>query len=53
MNRDYQIGDEVRYIPGYKGYFAADVVDFDGVRIIIEFSSGKQISCWPDGLEAA
>ena len=53
MSRDLQIGDRVRYIPGFKGWFAAEVVEFDGTRIIIEFSSGKQISCWADELEAA
>lgn len=58
MNRDWQIGDRVRYIPGYKGYFAAEVVGFDclpllGTRVVIEFSSGKRVDCWPDELEEA
>jgi hypothetical protein len=51
--KEYSIGDRVRYIPGYKGYFAAEIVDYDGTRPVIEFSSGKQISCWPDELEEA
>jgi hypothetical protein len=49
--KKYAVGDKVRYIPSYKGYYAAEVVGFDGTRIIIEFSSGKQISCWADELE--
>jgi hypothetical protein len=49
--KNYTIGDRVRYLPGYKGYFAAEIVGYDGTRLIIEFSSGKQISCWADELE--
>jgi hypothetical protein len=47
------VGERVRYTPGYKGYFMAEVVGFDGKQIVIEFSSGKQISCWADELEEA
>lgn len=52
----YDIGQSVRYIPGYRGYFAATVVDYDygaATSYIIEFSSGLQISVWEDELEAA
>ena len=49
----YDIGQSVRYIPGYRGYFAATVVDYDySMSYIIEFSSGLQISVWEDELEA-
>lgn len=51
----YAIGQRVRYVPGYRGYFAATVVDYDygaGTSYIIEFSSGLQISVWEDELEA-
>ncbi|EQN50854.1 hypothetical protein HMPREF0326_05717 [Desulfovibrio sp. 3_1_syn3] len=50
----YAIGQSVRYIPGYRGYFAATVVDYDygaASRYIIEFSSGLQLSAWEDELE--
>jgi hypothetical protein len=50
---NFGIGDRVRYIPGYKGYFYAEVVGDDPPYIVIEFSSGKQISVYPDELEAA
>jgi hypothetical protein len=53
MSKDFSIGDQVRYIPGFKGYFAAEVVGFDGLRLVIEFSSGMQITCWEDELEEA
>jgi hypothetical protein len=53
MDSDYEIGDQVRYIPGYKGYHAAEVMDYDGTRPVIEFSSDKQITCWPEELEEA
>ena len=49
----FDIGDRVRYVSGYKGYFAAEIVAYDGARLVIEFSSGKQISCWADELEAS
>ena len=51
----YAIGQQVHYIPGYRGYFAATVVDYDygaSTSYIIEFSSGLQISTWEDELEA-
>lgn len=51
----FTIGQSVRYIPGYRGYFAATVVDYDygaATRYIIEFSSGLQISVYEDELEA-
>lgn len=50
----YAIGQSVHYIPGYRGYFAATVVDYDygaASRYIIEFSSGLQLSAWEDELE--
>lgn len=50
----YAIGQSVRYIPGYRCYFAATVVDYDygaASRYIIEFSSGLQLSAWEDELE--
>ena len=50
----YAIGQSVRYIPGYRGYFAATVMDYDygaASRYIIEFSSGLQLSAWEDELE--
>ncbi len=53
MSKEYRIGDRVRYIPGYKGYFAAEVVGFSFPYIIIELSSGLQISCYEDELEDA
>ena len=51
----YAIGQQVRFIPGYRGYFAATVADYDygaASRYIIEFSSGLQLSAWEDELEA-
>lgn len=51
----YEIGHDVRYIPGYHGYFAATVVDYDygaATSYIIEFSSGLRLSAWEDELEA-
>lgn len=51
----YDIGQQVRYILGYRGYFAATVVDYDygaATSYIIEFSSGLQVSAWEDELEA-
>lgn len=50
----YAIGQSVHYIPGYHGYFAATVVDYDygaATSYIIEFSSGLQLSAWEDELE--
>ena len=53
MSGDFSIGDRVRYTPGCKGYFAAEVVGYDGTRLIIEFSSGLREVAWPDELEDA
>jgi hypothetical protein len=53
MSKDFSIGDRVRYIPGYRGWYAAEVVDDDYPYVVIEFSSGKQISVRPDDLEEA
>lgn len=50
----YDIGQSVRYIPGFRGYYAATVVDYDygaASRYIIEFSSGLRISAYEDELE--
>lgn len=49
----FKIGDQVRYMPGCRGYFAAEVVACEGVRLLIEFSSGMRIACYPDDLDAA
>lgn len=50
--KPYAIGDSVRYIPGYRGYFNAIIVAADpSTSWIIEFSSGLQISAWEDELE--
>lgn len=52
----YDIGQDVRYIPGYRGYHAATVVDYEhgpAVRYVIEFTSGRQISVYEDELEDA
>lgn len=51
----FTIGQSVRYVPGYRGYYAATVVDYEygtAFRYIIEFSSGLQISAHEDELEA-
>lgn len=51
----YSIGQSVRYIPGYRGYFAATVVEYaygTAFRYVIEFSSGLQISAHEDDMEA-
>jgi hypothetical protein len=47
---DYEVGDAVIYTPGYMGYHSATIVGFDGYKVIIEFSSGKQISAWENDL---
>lgn len=49
----YAIGDSVRYIPGYRGYFDAIIVSDDDPSSswIIEFFSGLQISAREDELE--
>jgi len=52
MSAEFKTGDHVRYIPGYRGYFAAEIVDRDGLRFVIEFSSGLILTCWADELEA-
>jgi hypothetical protein len=49
---DYEIGDAVIYTPGHMGYHSATIVGFDGFKVIIEFSSGKQISAWENELDA-
>lgn len=51
----YAIGQSVRYIPGYRGYFAATIVNYDygaATSYIIEFTSGLRLSAWEDELEA-
>lgn len=49
----FQIGEAVRYIPGYRGYHAATVVGIEGAtgEYIIEFTSGKRVTAWEDELE--
>lgn len=52
----FNIGDNVEYVTGYRGYHAAVVVEHECghvVRHIIEFSSGLQISVYEDELEEA
>jgi hypothetical protein len=46
-----EIGDVVRYTPGFKGHFTATVVDYNGLRYVIEFESGFQMSVREDDLE--
>ncbi|WP_303172675.1 adhesin [uncultured Desulfovibrio sp.] len=51
----YAIGQQVRYVPGWRGYFSATVLDYDygaASHYIIEFSSGLRLSAWEDELEA-
>ena len=48
----FKLGDSVRYLPGFKGYFNAEIVGYDGLRLLIEFSSGLILTCWADELEA-
>ncbi|MCL1985466.1 MAG: hypothetical protein FWG59_03360 [Betaproteobacteria bacterium] len=48
---DFSVGDDVRYIPGHRGYYSAVVVGYAGTRLVIEFYSGLRISAWPDELE--
>lgn len=49
----FQIGEAVRYIPGYRGWHDATVIGYDAVccQYIIELSNGKELCVYGDELE--
>ena len=47
----YEIGDTVRLLRAERGYFVAEVVDFDGVKLVLEVSSGYQFSVYEDEIK--
>lgn len=50
-NAAFELGDDVRYIRGYRGCFLAEVVGYDGDWLVIEFYSGLRITVHPSELE--
>ena len=48
---EYQLGDTVRLIEPYRGWSAGEVTGFDGARVIVTLTNGKEVSVYEDELE--
>ena len=51
MTTTFKLGDGAVYTRGYQGCFAAEVVGYDGDRLVVEFYSGLRITVHPSELE--
>ena len=46
-----EIGDQVSLIEPWRGYRHAEVIGFEGVRLILELTSGATIRAYADEVE--
>jgi len=51
MNREREIGDIAHLIKPEKGYRRVEIVDFDGVRLVVRTESGWELTVYADELE--
>jgi hypothetical protein len=53
MQKEWQIGDtgNLKQPQYYKGYRWVEVIDFDGVRLVVRTESGWEFSIYKDELE--
>ena len=51
MQREYQIGDTVYLEKPVRGYRYAEVVGFDGNRLIVRTTSGMEVTVYTDELK--
>ena len=53
MTKEWEIGDtaNLKNPSHYKGYRHVEVVGFDGHKLVVETSSGWQLTVWEDELE--
>lgn len=51
MAKDWQIGDSAYLKEPVKGYRYVEIVDFDGLKLVVETSSGWRLTIYSDELE--
>lgn len=49
--REWQIGDSAYLKEPVRGYRYVEIVDFDGVKLVVRASSGYEFSVYTDELE--
>ena len=51
MAKEWQIGDSGYLKQPEKGYRFVEIVGFDGLRLVVQTTSGWEFTIWPDELE--
>jgi hypothetical protein len=53
MQKEWEIGDtaNLKHPEHYKGYRHVEIVDFYGLQLVVEVSSGWRFNVWADELE--
>lgn len=51
MKRDWQVGDNAYLKEPVKGYRYVEIVGFDGVRLVVQTTSGMELTIYDDELE--
>jgi len=51
VKREWEIGDKAYLIKPERGYRCVEIVDYDGVKLVVRTESGWEFSVYKDELE--